>query len=69
MKTRITYAPTTYGKTHVFLDGRRVGDIHYDFVDQSYQYFPKGKTVGGDLFISLAEVKSSLEAGHAVSTL
>jgi hypothetical protein len=62
MKPRISYVPMTYGRTLVFLDGKRVGNIEHDFVDQTYRYFPKGSTTGGEAFKSLALVKASLEA-------
>lgn len=62
MKPRLSYTPTTMNGILVFLDGKRVGNIHHDFVDQTYRYFPKGQTTGGEAFKSLALVKASLEA-------
>jgi hypothetical protein len=62
MKPRITYTPTTNNGVLVFLDGRRVGNIHFDVLSQTYRYFPKGQTTGGEAFKSLALVKASLEA-------
>lgn len=43
----------------VFLDNKCVGSIKK--VDGGYQYFPKGKKEGGDIFPSIKEVKKSLE--------
>lgn len=43
----------------VLLDGKRVGTIKRLGAAQ-YQYFPKGKRVGGDVFSTLADCQRSL---------
>jgi hypothetical protein len=61
---RITYTPTTQHLTLVFLDGRRKGEIRFDPIAQSYQYFTKssaGNVHKGEKFPTLTEVKASLE--------
>ena len=42
----------------VFLDNKHVGVIKN--VSGGYQYFPKGKKNGGDVFTSVKDVKDSL---------
>lgn len=43
----------------VKLDGKYIGDIKE--VANGFQYFPKGKKVGGEVFHTLALCKESLE--------
>ncbi len=44
----------------VRLDGKICGNIKV--VDGGWQYFPKGRKEGGDIFPTLAEVQKSLES-------
>jgi len=45
--------------TMVYLDGKHIGNILK--VKDGFQYFPKGKKTGGEVFPTLEEVKRSLE--------
>jgi len=44
----------------VKLDGRVIGEIRR--VPEGWQYYPKGRKNGGDVFSSYARVKQSIEA-------
>lgn len=50
----------------VRLDRRIIGEIRVEqgllAPGETYQYFPKGQKVGGNVFSSLAACKASLEA-------
>lgn len=43
----------------VYLGNRRIGTIRK--VKLGYQYFPKGSDNGGDVYVSIEQVKRSLE--------
>ena len=50
---------TSSFRIQVLLAGKRVGDIQP--VLNGYRYFPKGSNVGGEAFLSIDQVKRSLE--------
>ena len=51
--------PCTKEPLKVRLDGRICGEIRK--VDNSFQYFPKGKKIGGDIFPTITQVQKSLK--------
>ena len=64
----ITYKWEDVGNNRaVFLDDRRVGTIKrigtYGNDFKGWQYFPKGKKDGGEIFKSLSDCEDSLNKG------
>ena len=62
----ITYE--TYTEVKVFIAGHRVGTIRHltgarvpHLVTGGWCYYPKGDKLGGEVFVSLAACKASLE--------
>ena len=55
----ISYNPTDANNVLVLIDGQKAGAIRK--VPAGFQYFPKGRKVGGKIFTSMVAVKLSLE--------
>ena len=56
---QITYNPTDAHNVLVLIDGQKAGAIRK--VPAGFQYFPKGRKVGGKIFGSVSAVQRSLE--------
>lgn len=64
MKKILVYEIASRDLTRVFLNKKYVGKIVKWMGSDGvgYQYFPKGKSFGGEVFKTLGECKNSLES-------